>query len=78
MYLNAENSQHCRNLRHVLIKLIKFVVVDGSTYFSIIMIYQNRMNSTEIIILVSISVPLDLRSVHDELLEVLAVSCHPK
>jgi len=78
MYLNADNSQHCRNMQHVFIRLIKFVVVGGSTYVSINMIYQNGTNSTEIIILVSIFVPLDLRSVHDELLAVLAVSCHPK
>jgi hypothetical protein len=41
-------------------------------------IYQNGMNFTEIIILVSIFVPLDLRSFHNKFLEVLVVSCHPK
>jgi len=65
-------------MQHVLIRLVNFVVVDGSTYFSTNMMYQNRMTFTEIIILVSIFVPFDLHSVHKTFLKVLMASCHLK
>jgi hypothetical protein len=42
-------------------------------YFIINMIHQNRKNSTEIIITVSILNPLDICSVHNELFEFLVV-----
>jgi len=43
----SEDGVHCRNVWHVLTKLIQFVVFDGSTYVSIDMLVW--CNATKLI-----------------------------
>jgi hypothetical protein len=38
-------------MQHILTKLIKFVVADGSTYVSFNVMYHNGMNSTKTVLL---------------------------
>ena len=44
--LMPEECPHDRNMQHPFIKLIKYVVSDGSTYVDIGMIYRNGVKST--------------------------------
>jgi len=49
MYLIPEDGQYDRNMWHVLMGLITFVVVDGNVCFSFNMIYHNGMNFIKIV-----------------------------
>jgi len=46
----SENIQYCRNMQHVLTRVIKSVLVDDSVYIYFNMIRHNGMNSTKTII----------------------------
>jgi len=44
-----EDGHYDRNTQHMLTKLIKFLLLDDSTYFSFNILHHNGMNCTTIV-----------------------------